>query len=265
MAHLDDDDQPNGRFCPERATRPPSCRDAAGMSPRRTAFAALAAAAALAAVIPPASAADDPPKITAITVHNVRISSDACRDVPVTFRFDPAGWRVDGINAGVWRDGVQGGYLAASPADADATSAKTTIRWCTGSGLGRFTVGPSQITYRNPQGAGTKSADDARTSSFAVRRASRTRLFAHSVSDAGTATVTAQLRAYSLSAGHFTGVRGVTLDLQTRRTGDRWSTVDTAVSGAHGSVDLAGSGKRQWRVASHGTSTVARSVSVTFD
>lgn len=233
------------------------------MSPRRTTV-ALTATAALAAVAPSASAADNPPSIRAIVVHDVRISADACREIPATFQFDAAGWQVDGINAWVSYQGEQVGYTAAEPEDG-ATSASTTMRWCTSSGLGRFTVGPSHITYRDPEGAGTKGVDDDTTTAFHVRRASRVRLLAHSVSEAGVATVSARLRAYSLSAARFTGVRGVTVDLQTKRAGDRWSTVDSAVSGPHGAVELSAAGKQRWRVASHVTRTVARAVSVTFD
>lgn len=236
-----------------------------GMTPRRTAS-VLTMAAALATVTPSAAtAADEPPSIRAIVVHDVRIASGGCQDIPITFRFAARGWRVTGINAWVSHDGERVGYLAAHPGDAEATSARTSAKWCASAGLGRYVVGPSTITYYNPDGAGTKRVDDDTTAAFAVRRASRVKLLAHSVSADDVATVSARLRAYSLSAGRFTGVRGVTVDLQTRRAGGRWSTVDSAVSGAHGAVDLGAAGKKEWRVASHVTRTVARSVSVTFD
>lgn len=212
-----------------------------------------------------ADAVADPPNITAIVVHDVRISSDDCRNIPITARFVSNGWRVDGINSKIFYKGEEVGFTAARPADADATTASTTVKWCPSSGLGRYVAGPSTITYYNPNGAGSKTVDDATSAAFAVRRDARVKLVNADVSAAGRASVQARLRAYSLSRHRYTGVRGATVALQTKRVGGHWSTVDSAVTGPRGAVSLGANGKRLWRVVSHATGQVAGAVSRTFD
>lgn len=256
-------DQPNGRNVRKGLRVPGWGCHAGGMLTRHAVATLTVAAAALAGFAPAAGAADQPPTIRSIDVHDVRVDAAGCRDIPVTIRFADHGWRVSGINSKVFHDGEQVGYLAASPADADATSARTSAKWCASSGLGRYVVGPSTITYYNPGGAGTKSVDDATTGAFTVRRDSRIRLGAHPVSD-HVATVTARLRGYSLTADRYRGVRGVTMLLQTKRAGEAWSTVDSAVTGAHGQVELSGHGRQLWRIVSQATSTVAKARSAAF-
>lgn len=206
-------------------------------------------AAAAVAMGSPASAADDPPDVTGISVANVRVASNDCLDIPVTFRFADHGWRVDGINAWVSYHGEHVGYLGASPEDDQASTARTTARWCASSGLGRYVVGPSQITYHNPQGAGVKHADDATTTVFHVRRAARVKPLEQTAS-----SVTAVVRAYSLKAGHYTAAAQVVVKLQ-RHAASGWRTVSTGNTGEDGHVTLQGTGGR---LLTRATSTIAK-------
>jgi hypothetical protein len=235
----------SGASCRQKPTGKSNMRALAIVIAALMPMAATPAAASQPATVERAAAYD----ITALRVEKLRLNSGACRNLAVTVRHNiPDGYYAD-VYFEVWR-GPEYQETGSVYGDVASGTLSGTYLYCPYQGLGKFRVGPSEVSYASPNYGDTGEFRDDTQGSFLVKQDSTTRKFSASRSGR-TVRLAATTRFYNSDASQWMRVpKGKVVRVQRQRVNGSWETVSRARVGNRGRVvaSVTSRAKRTWRL-----------------